>query len=535
MKKSIVLRAMLALLVVMTALVPFINKAFHIDDPLFLWMAQQILHHPWNPYGFSVNWYLSAHPMSVVMQNPPLNSYYIALIGSMFGWKEPVMHAAFLLPASAAAIGTLFLARHFSPSPLVATMLTILTPVFLVSATTIMCDVWLLVFWVWAIYCWIRGLEHRSWWLLVFASLLATAAAFTKYFGLSLVPLLVVFTLARDRRWTSALLFLLIPLLAIALYEIVTKAKYGNGLVSSALVYPSKMSRPDTPFLKSSVTGLAFAGGCFISCLFYAPLLKRRGLLAGTAIFIALLTVVYFLLAPGMNSRGAVTLTFEGALFVITAIGIFALAISDLARHKTAESLLLCLWVGGTFFFATYLNWAITARTFLPMTPAVAILLTRRLSLHGHTADTGAALWFPLLPATIISLLIVIGDYRLANNARFAAAYFQERFHAELGSVWFQGHWGFQYYMEQGRAKAVDVRESRFFPGDVLITPLNNTNLAPLGIRTMAFPQQVQLASFPIATMSAEAGAGFYLSQRGPLPWAFGFVPPERYNILRVE
>ena len=42
--------------VTIAALAPFLNKAFHIDDPLFLWMAQQIVKHPVDPYGFSVNW-----------------------------------------------------------------------------------------------------------------------------------------------------------------------------------------------------------------------------------------------------------------------------------------------------------------------------------------------------------------------------------------------------------------------------------------------------------------------------------------------
>jgi len=38
------------------ALAPFLNKAFHIDDPLFIWMAQQIAKHPFDHYGFYVNW-----------------------------------------------------------------------------------------------------------------------------------------------------------------------------------------------------------------------------------------------------------------------------------------------------------------------------------------------------------------------------------------------------------------------------------------------------------------------------------------------
>src|SRR6185437_8465273 len=38
-------------------LLPFLGKPFNIDDPLFVWAAQQIHSHPFDPYGFHVNWY----------------------------------------------------------------------------------------------------------------------------------------------------------------------------------------------------------------------------------------------------------------------------------------------------------------------------------------------------------------------------------------------------------------------------------------------------------------------------------------------
>jgi len=56
------------------ALSPFIYKSFHVDDPLFVWMAEQITRHPLDPYGFKVNWAGFAQPMTDVMQNPPLCS-----------------------------------------------------------------------------------------------------------------------------------------------------------------------------------------------------------------------------------------------------------------------------------------------------------------------------------------------------------------------------------------------------------------------------------------------------------------------------
>src|SRR5437773_4125494 len=195
MKNSAIRDAFFATIAVIAALAPFLNKAFHIDDPLFLWMAQQVSQRPADPYGFSVNWYVSAKPMFSIMQNPPLNAYYMALAAKFLGWSELAMHGAFLVPAVAAVLGTFFLAQRLSGSLLTGALLMLLTPVFLVSATTVMCDVWLLALWVWSVHCWLRGLERHNYWLLLLASLLAPAAALTTYFVVSLVTLLAVYSI----------------------------------------------------------------------------------------------------------------------------------------------------------------------------------------------------------------------------------------------------------------------------------------------------------------------------------------------------
>ena len=95
---------------------PFLNQAYDIDDPLFLWMAQQIRRHPFDPYGGIVHWAATAQSMSVAMQNPPLCSYQIAAVGSIVGFGEVALHLAFLLPAMATVLGTFALARRLCQS-----------------------------------------------------------------------------------------------------------------------------------------------------------------------------------------------------------------------------------------------------------------------------------------------------------------------------------------------------------------------------------------------------------------------------------
>ncbi len=562
MKDSPIRDAFFATIVVITALAPFLNKAFHIDDPLFLWMAQQIAHHPGDPYGFAVNWYVSNQPMFSIMQNPPLSSYYMALVASFVGWSELAMHGAFLVPAIAAVLGTFLLARRLCNSPLLAALLLLFTPVFLVSATAVMYDVWLLALWVWSIECWMRALERNSAQLLFLASVLAAAAALTKYFGVALVPLLGFYTLVRERRVTHRILYFLIPILVIASYEVITKAKYGQGLFSNAmLVSWNENAKPEQHFFQQLFIGLSFAGGCLFSVVFYAPLLKLRRSsretgslaaesgspqrvrpvadwkpnfrihIAGIVIFAFLVPLFYFGAARTVLPLG---IAIEGALFVTIGIGILALALVDIVQHKTADSLLLGLWVFGTFVFAAVMNWTITSRTFLPMAPAVVILLIRRLRLP--PANGSFMHWWLILPSALVSLLITIGDYKLANTARIAASQFQQRFRNASGTVWFEGHWGFQYYMQQWKAKPLDLEQHGLVPGDVLIVPINNTNVSRKpAAPTIASFEQINYAQFFAITMSREIGAGFYSSKWGPLPWEVAPVPPEHYLIFRIK
>jgi len=332
-----------------------------------------------------------------------------------------------------------------------------------------------------------------------------------------------------------------------------TKAKYGQGLFSNAIIYPWQGPvKAGRQLSGQFLTGLSFTGGCLFPALFYAPFLKsRKVLISGiAAIFLALLPLLYFGVARGLTSRtDVIAVTVEGALFVTIGIGILALAVADLIQQKTADSLLLNLWVFGTFFFATMMNWSITSRTILPMAPAVVILLIRQFKTSVVAAAvtdgrglpilpprTAAATWWPLLPAALVSLLVTAGDYKLADTARLASRSFQNRFRNAPDSVWFEGHWGFQYYMEQWKARPLDRVERRIISGDVLIVPLSNSNVSPTPpIPTTGPPEQVNYPQSLLATMSSGMRAGFYSSKWGSLPWVFSRIPPEQYLIFRIK
>ena len=195
-------------LVVLAALGPFLAKPFNLDDPLFIWVAQQIYLHPTNPYGFDVNWAQTVFPMWNCTENPPLACYYLALGAGFFGWSEIGLHFAFVLPALAVICGTHRLARHFCDRPMLAALATLFTPVFLVSSLTVMCDVLMLAFWVWAVVWWVEGMERDDFGRLAVSGLFIALAALTKYYGVCLVPLLGAYGLlikGRPGRWIDRL------------------------------------------------------------------------------------------------------------------------------------------------------------------------------------------------------------------------------------------------------------------------------------------------------------------------------------------
>lgn len=522
-------------------LLPFAGKAYHIDDPLFLWTAEQIRHDPTNFYEFAVNWYRTVMPMWRVTMNPPLTAYYLAVLTTAFGEREIPIHLGFLVWSVGTVIGTYCLAHRLGKRPFLAGLVTLLTPVFLVSATNIMCDVMMLCLWVWAVVCWQRGIDQQAIGALCVAGILMGLAFWTKYFGIALVPLLGMYAAARHvplRRWLAVLL---IPLLMVAGYQWLTLRSYEGGLLTGAAEYAGQMRPPSA--LANLALGLAFTGGCVASALCYAPLLWRwRGLVAGLTVA-AGLTALRLSHRPMRGGLVSGLLACELTLAMAGGLCVLALAVNDLWQRRDADSLLLFGWVAGTFVFAAFLNWTMNGRSILPLVPAAGILVMRRLDHLELPARWWSWPGWPLLPAAGLALAVTLADYRMAGSARAAAVQLRREYTHFPGPVWFEGHWGFQYYMQKLGARVVDFKN---FPGNsppyVMFIPRNSTYVLtldphqPYGILddNIARIEKVSFATLPwAATMHPAMDAGFYSCSLGQdLPFAFGPAPPEEYYVI---
>jgi 4-amino-4-deoxy-L-arabinose transferase-like glycosyltransferase len=532
--------------VTVLCLAPFINKAFHIDDTLFLWSAKQIQKNPVDFYGFTVNWYGTEAPMSVVTKNPPITGYYIALAAWLFGWSEIALHLVFLIPAAAAALGTYYLAEKLCSRPVLAALAAILTPGFLVSGTNIMCDTMMLAFWLWAILLWMQGIEKNNFSRLFFASILIAVCSLTKYFGMALLPLLFAYSLFKKRSLGNWVLFLLIPAAILAGYQWLTYNLYGRGLLSDAAEYATSYNpRQGLKWLYRSLTGLFFTGGCVITAMFYIPVLwSKRVLISGTVIMVLFMFALNFM---GEIDRFSITnlgnekwgFLIQAGLMAAAGINVLWLTIADFHKDRNAESMLLSFWIIGTFIFAAFINWTGNARSLLPMIPAVGILVMRQIGRTGSKTAKHSdiqKLFWPLIPAAIVALLVCWADYSWAGSMRSAAKTIHKPLANSDQTIWFQGHWGFQYYMEAAGGKALDFKNPQIALADIVIMPLNNSNIRYLSEETAYLSEVLHFTSFHgLAVMNWQLGAGFYTDLCGPLPYVVGAVDPDIYYIYIVR
>ncbi len=538
--------------ITLLCLLPFSGRAFHVDDPLFVWSGQQIAKHPLDPYGFQVVWDNFSEPMSEVTKNPPLACYYLAAIGSLAGWSERALHIGFLLPAIALVLGTYRLSTRFTRSPLIASAAALLTPGVLVSANSVMCDVMMLAFWIWAAVLWMEGLDEDKRYYLIASSLLLTLAALTKYFGICLLPLLLAYSIARKRRLGWWGLYFLAPIVLLAAYQLWTAILYGHAMFSDALNWAQteRVINGKASPVTSGLIAFSFAGGCTLSALILAPFIWTwrklvSGLLIGGVCGCALVMgwvsfgpyaeeVVRQSLRAHLVSTGIqLSLTIAAGFAILSISGL------ELRKWHDPESLFLGLWVFGTFVFTAFVNWTINARSILPLIPAAGILLARRLdrlsvdSMPQLQRRVALALVF----SGVVSIWLVKADADWANSAKDAAIFIHQQTQNQPGTVWFQGHWGFQYYMQALGARPVDFLRTKMERGDVLVVPENNADayrlptaqfIASTNLLQIKLPQ-------PISTMRWRSGAAFYSSFYGPLPFAFGASETERYYLFRLS
>jgi 4-amino-4-deoxy-L-arabinose transferase-like glycosyltransferase len=528
-------------------LLPFLDEAVSIDAPVFVAVARQVLASPGDPLGFQMVWDSSSPNAWQFNRNPPLFSYWLAAWIALGGEREWILHLAALPFPLAAGLAFLGIARRTSGHAGAAAALLVTTPAFLVLATTLMLDLPLLACWLLAVYALLRGCEAGGAgggrWLLA-AGGAAAAAGLTKYVGLAVLPLLLAgaWWLA-PRRGAAVARLLAPPLLAWGGWAAWTGAVYGSvHLLGSTDVVFDRSLDPKEVWNQLASTPVYY--GCaliFPIALWGRALARGRG---GGELAVAGILVgaacAYWVLPQGEPSRRN-PIELEESVFA--ALGL-AGAVSVwggclLAARWRTDPLdrFLALWLVGLLGFTGALNWHVNAADALLAAPPALLLLFRHSALRPGPRLTAACAALSLA----LSLLLAWADAIQADAYRRAATLVAREIGAQPGNRWFVGQWGLQHYLEREGFRAVvppTYGRAELAEGDWVASA---RNVAQIDVsrdlqtyrmrRTFTFEQRHWL---PLRTTNPDAGAGFYSSHYGYVPFAWSRLPFEQVQLGRV-
>lgn len=517
-------------------LLPFVDKAFHIDDPVFLRIGEEILVRPFKPYSFTYSWSGVPGPMWLQSNHPPLFSYYLAAVAATVGLSEIAVHLACLPFAIGCAWFMHKLAGRFCNSPTLATVLSIISPAFLVSSTTVMADVPMLFFWLWAVWATVQAADQSRPMRLWLAAFAGSAAAMTKYFGIAIVPLLLVYWYARKRHNTVArpgrvslhVLALWSPVFVLGAWGFYSFVEYGKfhplGAAGTAVEAKTLLTHAQYGWHT-----IGFVGGSTIWPLGLLVLFPRFHRLArwGLAVLMPIAMVVrvwqlnWFRLEIWTAHPLYATLdsTFYAAMFVAGTLAI-AVSIRELRNWQDPDSLLIGAWIFGTLFFAGFLNWTVNARVILPAVFPMALAAIRWLESAPETQIDLRFLKWAIVPTAALSLLASTADYWYADSVRSYARSDLRDLIQSGKPVFFGGHWGLQWYAEREGAKHVESSERALVDGDYMVYQADNVNIYP-PVAANLVAERTYASRVHAHTVLNPLGAGFYACVRTGLPFVF--------------
>ncbi len=521
------------LLVSFLVSLPFLNKAFHIDDTVVLHCAKRILIDPLDPLGGGFDWFGRVMPFWHVTTNPPLLSYYLAAFISVFGYSERVLHLA-MVPFLAGILGSsLALSRRFCQPLQWLPALVIATSTGVLVSSNVMRDVPALALICVGLAVGIRALDTGRPLLLALGSLLLGLAAVTKYSAGVAVPILVLYSILSTRR--IAVLPLLPSILPLAIWCGWTWLVYGEAHPLFLLL--GKHSAGSFSTTEKFFSLLVIVGSV---CLL-APVLawrlvgatrRAKSLILGATLLLSVAAWWYHAGEAGFQNLVSTVLGSFTLLALLWLVGRPGAG----GRLPDRDSVFLLLWSLVFFGFSVSLVPFQAVRHVLGGLVPAALLCLRT----GGEISTAARKGLLLLVGVqlLLTLSVAWSDMEYANVYRDFARDVSRR-HPEK-DIWFVGHWGWQFYAEQSGFRQMHQHGAVPGPGSLLLWP-RRVHVGSVLHDKQDFRESLQLIetrdvypTLPVQTMSRPQSS-FYAVVRQRIPFAFTRKPMETLQVYRVE
>jgi len=477
-------------IVVAAALLTLLNafKPLTIDDPIYHALANQIARDPFDPYGFTIHWYQSRQPAFDVLIAPAL-PYWLAIPARLFA-GSPLACKLWLFPISLLLVGATYsLFRRWArglerPLVLMAVFSAAVLPSF-----NLMLDVPVLALSLGALALLANAVDRELASLAIAAGVLAGLATETKYTGL-LSPVALVVYAGVHRRWSLGALAAAVALAMFGAWEAWMLHLYGDSHFHHHMALAEGTPGAKLTLTLGLVSDLGGVGAPVV-LLGLAALGVSRTRLGLISLVFVLGYVVLASVSPrtdllsvrSLHWRLSVPLSICCA-YGIGMFGSLWATVARLAKRRTG-SVAACLgrWRKSRDVQFLVLWLALEILGYYAFTPFPAVrrilgVLVAATALFGRLASRscrspGRRRMVRAIAAcgVVFGLLVAAVDFRDADVARLAVEKARERIGptAPASTVWYVGHWGFQYYADRAGMRSVDPGKSLLRRGDWLL------------------------------------------------------------------
>ena len=544
-KRSVAKLVLPGILLALVCLVPFLNKAYTVDDPNFLLAARQILHHPLRPMSYPLCWGATQQCTDNAGVGFPGSAQalmgYLLVPVILAGGAEWMAHLLQILLACLAVLAMVGLALRLGfdrVQAAVAGLMLVAIPPFLSMASTAMPDTAALALGLSGIERLLAWKAERRWHQAVIASLALGLAPYARPHMALLIPLgglwLVNDLRMRDARRQFRLEgYLWLPvLIAACILAAVNLLTHDPGSVSRAISV-SSASLPSGAWRPIRFEHLPRNLGAYLLYLSFP--------IPFAAVWLAMhwRKAPMLLVLPAVSGPILHSLLFQSRSLVLAwpmVAELYGFAAIGSMLHQCVRAwdrigLLLSLWLLIPFPLIIYDHLPI--KYLLAVTPAVVFILIRNLSILPRRREL-SAYGAIVLACAAYSFVLLRADADFAECGRRAAAELIKPHVAAGEKVWFGGEWGFYWYAQEAGAKFAKPDEAGPNPGDLLAVGLMEHGK----VTRRRFPKRKLIDSRRYDAPHGRTmgyGAGLYSNFMGYSLWVWKPETTNDYELWRIE
>jgi hypothetical protein len=536
MSRTTFLSTVPAILLAAAILVPFLDKAFTIDDTVFLREAEHAVGDPLHPTAFEMVW--SDTPARVAPTSGPVMAWLL-VPAILAGGSERVAHLVQFAMLALALVATVSLGIRLGVPTgwaSAAGLVLAATPALLGMAGTAMADVPAMSLGVLGLERLVAWKQERRWHQAIPAAVLLGLAPLARshlVLVLGVGALLLVGDFLKASTWRAERWTLWVPLLAApvvtGLIMVITRdpAPGASGLVGTTGATASFGRVPTNTVAFATHWVLALPLALPWVLLRLSAMLRRWWALALGVVLMGLL--LYLSRRPPLPTQWFIA--------PVAGLGFAVLCdvLTDGWNRRDGAQLALGLWLLVALVATPYFQ--VPSKFLLASAPAAALLVARQAS-KSHGRLPLLALGLTCALGVALGVAILRADAAFAGLGRRAAAALIAPQAASGRTVWFTGHWGFQWYAEKAGGRIVTATPPYPSPGDLVVMSRNSEagyRINMMLVRNFRLRHLGEVADRTPGGRLMANGAGFYSNGWGFLPWAWDSDVLDAFLLLQVE